>query len=104
MALHTLEFELETTSGTASIPAPTHVGVTGSSDLEVILEPAPAGKVAVRIVTPVTGFDELWKRVVKKFTDETALAGARIEINDNNATPAVVLLRLKQALTQATAA
>ncbi|MFV0336315.1 MAG: malonate decarboxylase acyl carrier protein [Tropicimonas sp.] len=105
MSLHTLEFDLEQQAGGSPLNVPTHVGVTGSSDMEVLLEPKDlGGRVAVKIVTPVTGFDDLWKRVLEKFVTEVALADASIEINDNNATPAVVLLRLRQALAQATTA
>ena len=103
MALHTLEFDIKLNTGTMKIDVPTHNGVVGSSDMEVLMEPKDLeGGVSVRIVTPVTGFDDLWKRVLEKFVSETALSDARIEINDNNATPAVVLLRLRQAFTQAT--
>ncbi|AZB57966.1 malonate decarboxylase acyl carrier protein (plasmid) [Cereibacter sphaeroides] len=102
MALHTLEFDIEAGARARALPVATHVGVTGSSDLEVLMQPeALGGKVAVRIVTPVTGFDDLWKRVLGRFVDEAALTDTRIEINDNNATPAVVLLRLNQAFAQA---
>jgi len=102
MALHTLELDLVASAAKVTLPAPSHTGVTGSSDLEIMLTPAPlAGRVTVKIVTPVTGFDPLWARVMQKFLDETGLYDAAIEINDNNATPAVVLLRLQQALAAA---
>jgi malonate decarboxylase delta subunit len=103
MALHTLELDLAPCAGTKTICASLHTGVTGSSDLEILMQPEPlGGRVAVKIVTPVTGFDALWTRVMTKFLDESGLYDTRIEINDNNATPAVVLLRLQQALSLAT--
>jgi malonate decarboxylase delta subunit len=102
MALHKLTLDLAPQAGTKTIPARLHVGVTGSSDLEILMQPEElSGRVAVTVVTPVTGFDPLWTRVLQKFLDETGLCNARIEINDNNATPAVVLLRLQQALAAA---
>ncbi|PTV95775.1 malonate decarboxylase delta subunit [Rhodobacter aestuarii] len=105
MALHTLELTLEPATAAGPVKAPTHIGVTGSSDLEVLIQPEDlSGKVSVKLVTPVTGFDALWERVLRKFIDETSLSDTRIEINDNNATPAVVLLRLHQAYTAANAA
>ncbi|WP_321340988.1 malonate decarboxylase acyl carrier protein [Breoghania sp.] len=103
MALNTLEFHVKIDAGTKSVDAPTHFGVVGSGDMEVIMEPKDLkGAVAVKIVTPVSGFDELWKRVIETFASETMLGDVQLEINDNNATPAVVLLRLRQAFAEAT--
>lgn len=98
MSLETIEFTV-TGPATAPLAGRAHNGVVGSGDLEVLLEPKPGeGAVAVRIVTPVKGFDSLWKRVIEHFVTETGLTAASIEINDNNASPAVVALRLRQAL------
>lgn len=102
MALHTLTLDLAAAAPKTKIQARLHVGVTGSSDLEIMMHPEDlSGRVAVTVVTPVTGFDALWTRVLQKFLDDSGLCDARIEINDNNATPAVVLLRLQQALAAA---
>lgn len=102
MALHTLTLDLAAAAPKTKIQARLHVGVAGSSDLEIMMHPeALSGRVAVTVVTPVTGFDALWTRVLQKFLDDSGLCDARIEINDNNATPAVVLLRLQQALAAA---
>lgn len=101
MSLQTIEFTVAGTGTPTRIAARAHYGVVGSGDLEVLLEPSAAtGVVAVRIVTPVKGFDALWKRVVEHFVGETGLTDATIEINDNNASPAVVALRLRQALAE----
>ena len=78
-----------------------HNGVVGSGDMEVIMEKqALAGGVRVKVVTPVTGYDEVWRRVLERFVNETGLANVSLEINDNNATPVVVSLRLRQALSE----
>ena len=78
-----------------------HYGVVGSGDMEVIMErQALDGAVRIKVQTPVIGFDEVWKRVLERFVNETGLADASIEINDNNATPVVVTLRLHQALAE----
>jgi malonate decarboxylase acyl carrier protein len=78
-----------------------HYGVVGSGDLEVLLSASDKpGKLHVKVVTPVKGFDDLWRRVLAQFAAETGLTGALIEINDNNASPAVVALRLRQALAE----
>lgn len=74
-----------------------HVGVVGSGDLEVLIEPSPDARTHVRIQTSVAGFGATWKAVVERF-----LAGfpdaALIEINDFGATPGTVALRLEQAV------
>ncbi|CAH2603683.1 Malonate decarboxylase acyl carrier protein [Rhodovastum atsumiense] len=102
MALNTLEFDIHLDAATANLAASAHIGVAGSGDMEVLMTPQDlGGSVQVRIVTPVVGFDDLWQRVLNGFVGRYALANARIEINDNNATPAVVLLRLNQALSEA---
>lgn len=78
-----------------------HYGVVGSGDMEVIMErQALDGAVRIKVQTPVIGFDEVWKRVLERFVNETGLADASVEINDNNATPVVVTLRLHQALAE----
>ena len=102
MALNTLEFNVKADAGKPALKAPVHTGVVGSGDMEVLIEPSQQnGEVAVKIVTPVSGFDVLWQRVLQAFVTKNAVADARVEINDNNATPAVVLLRLQQALSEA---
>ncbi len=78
-----------------------HFGVVGSGDMEVIMEHQDlAGAVRVKIVTPVTGYDEVWRRVLERFVNDTGIANVSLEINDNNATPVVVSLRLRQALSE----
>ena len=74
-----------------------HVGVVGSGDLEVLLEPAE-GKVALVLIrTSVDGFRDTWKAVLDRFFAKYDGA-VRIEINDAGATPGIVQLRLKQAV------
>lgn len=99
--LHELNFEFKAETP-KKFPADfLHYGVVGSGDMEVLLEKQDMdGAVTVKIVTPVSGYDEVWRRVLERFVDETGLADARIEINDNNATPVVVSLRLRQALSE----
>jgi malonate decarboxylase delta subunit len=78
-----------------------HYGVVGSGDMEVIMEgQSLGGAVRIKVRTPVAGFDEVWRRVLERFVTSTGLADASIEINDNNATPVVVTLRLQQALAE----
>lgn len=79
-----------------------HVGVVGSGDLEVLVEPGPAAAASVRIRTSVDGFDDVWRNVLDRFFTRYGLTGS-IEINDFGATPGVVSIRLLQALDQSTA-
>lgn len=97
--LHELIFELKAENPSEVPPEFQHFGVVGSGDMEVIVEHQDLqGAVRVKIVTPVSGYDEVWRRVLERFVNATGLADASIEINDNNATPVVVSLRLRQAL------
>jgi malonate decarboxylase delta subunit len=73
-----------------------HVGVVGSGDLEVLLEPHEGAMAHVRVRTSVTGFSEQWQAVLDRFFRQYDKAVA-IEINDAGATPGVVALRLAQA-------
>lgn len=79
------------------VPKRSHVGVVGSGDLEVLLEPATGAAASVRIRTSAAGFKTTWKAVLDRFFSQYDGA-ARIEINDAGATPGSVLLRLQQAV------
>jgi malonate decarboxylase acyl carrier protein len=99
--LHEINFELKAQNPTDFGADFAHFGVVGSGDMEVIIEQRDlAGAVKVKIVTPVTGYDEVWRRVMERFVNDTGVANASLEINDNNATPVVVSLRLRQALSE----
>ena len=78
-------------------PKRAHVGVVGSGDLEVLLEPIDGTTATVRIRTSVDGFKETWKAVLDRFFGQYDGA-VRIEINDAGATPGAVYLRLQQAV------
>jgi malonate decarboxylase delta subunit len=73
-----------------------HVGVVGSGDLEVLLEPSPDSRAHVAVTTSVDGFGTVWQHVLDRFFTRFDGAAA-IEINDFGATPGMVLLRLEQA-------
>jgi len=74
-----------------------HVGVVGSGDLEVLLEPGEGEVARVFIRTSVDGFRDTWKAVLDRFFAKYNGA-VRIQINDAGATPGVVQLRLEQAV------
>jgi malonate decarboxylase delta subunit len=80
-------------------PAPELVGVVSSGNLEVLIEEAPgSGALSIEIKTAARGFGAIWEAVMQDFQQRWQLADARISINDMGATPAVVSLRLDQAV------
>ncbi|ECC1744306.1 Malonate decarboxylase subunit delta [Salmonella enterica subsp. salamae] len=102
MALHQLSHQFNGNGARAALPKTVYCGVVGSGDLEVLLEPkALAGGIEVNVCTPVTGFDAIWEIVLTRFLESGPLGDMQVSINDNNATPAVVALRIQQALQQA---
>lgn len=86
--------------GYRAVPAfaPVLVGVVGSGNLEVLLEPAADDRCTVEVATSARGFEPIWAAVMGDFHASHPLAGVRISINDMGATPAVVGLRLRQAV------
>ena len=80
------------------------VGVLGSGNLEVLVESAPrlAGRFSVEIVTAAAGFGHIWQAVLDDIFARWPLADVCVCINDCGATPAVVALRIDQALAEFT--
>ena len=75
------------------------VGVVASGNLEVLVERVPLdGAMEIEIVTAARGFGQIWQAVLEDFAARHPLRDLRISINDAGATPAVVGLRLDQAL------
>lgn len=104
MALQNLEFEFKSENTQSIIPEKFHRGVTGSGDMEVIFSKKDfGGAVKAKVCTPVKGFDAVWEKMLGKFVNDTGVGNILIEINDDNATPIVVYMRLRQALAEATA-
>ncbi|MBS1160211.1 MAG: Malonate decarboxylase delta subunit [Proteobacteria bacterium] len=81
--------------------SPALCGVVGSGNLEILIktgiEPAAC---RVCIKTSARGFGETWQAVLGSFAASHAAGGTVIAINDMGATPAVVTLRLAQALAE----
>lgn len=101
MSIQVLEFEYHV-ENPVTIPVDRgHFGVTGSGDLEVLLEKKELnGAVTFKVNTPVVGFNDVWQKVLERFVVENGIGNVNIEINDDGATPVVVLLRLSQALAE----
>ncbi|AZR21483.1 malonate decarboxylase acyl carrier protein [Xanthomonas vasicola] len=75
------------------------VGVVASGNLEVLVERVPLeGAMDIEILTAARGFGTIWQAVLDDFAARHPLRDVRISINDVGATPAVVSLRLEQAL------
>ncbi|WP_372399322.1 malonate decarboxylase acyl carrier protein [Azospirillum sp. HJ39] len=97
--MESLTFEYRGGRALASPPAPVLVGVVGSGNLEVLVEPVPLGGLCrIEILTAAVGFGATWQAVMDDVFARHPLADLRISINDVGATPAVVGLRLDQAL------
>jgi malonate decarboxylase delta subunit len=91
--METLNFEYE-----ARVPLTrrAHVGVVGSGDLEVLIEPSDRPTARVRVRTSVDGYAQVWKAILDRFFARFQHS-AKVEINDFGATPGTVTLRLEQA-------
>lgn len=89
-----LQFQFETSK---PIQSATHIGVVGSGDLEIILEPAEGTRTDVSVLTGSDGFGKVWGNVLERFFNRYPIT-ATITIHDFGATPGVVQLRLTQAL------
>lgn len=77
----------------------TVVGVVASGDLEILMEPAGESHACeVDVRTSAEGFRDTWQAVLGAFVVRYPFGGMRITINDAGATPAVVSLRLDQAI------
>lgn len=74
------------------------VGVVASGNLEVMVEPTGGAGCVIDVRTPARGFDDVWSAVMTDFFERSQIGGVRISINDVGATPAVVSLRLDQAI------
>jgi malonate decarboxylase delta subunit len=91
--METLNFEYE---AKRPLQRRAQVGVVGSGDLEVLIEPSPRPAAVVRVRTSVDGYAPVWKQVLDRFFSHFDHA-AHVEINDFGATPGTVTLRLEQA-------
>lgn len=101
--LETLEFS----SGSAALAVSANpvlqavlVGVVGSGNLEVLIEPSDIPDCKVRVSTSARGFASIWSAVVADFFSRHPLTGVMVSVNDMGATPAVVSLRLDQAVAE----
>ena len=74
-------------------------GVVASGNLEVMIERADLnGRMQVDVQTAAMGFGDTWQAVLNDFNARHPLGNVVVSINDVGATPAVVSLRLDQAV------
>jgi len=78
--------------------APTLVGVVASGNLEVLVEPTSYTGCRIAVDTSAHSFGPVWEAVLRDFHERHGLAGIAVAIHDMGATPAVVSLRLDQAV------
>lgn len=80
---------------------PALCGVVGSGNLEILVQSGvKPGTCEICIKTAARGFGDTWRAVIGSFAASHAAGGTVIAINDMGATPAVVSLRLAQALAE----
>lgn len=102
MELQTLHYTFPGKKGNSIGREWSHTGVPGSGDLEVLLEQNGGDDaVEVQVTTPVHGFEYIWEAVLREFVEKNQIGGLSISINDNNASPFIVSLRLEQAWREA---
>lgn len=73
------------------------VGVVGSGDLEVMVEPGTAGTTRIHVTTSVDGYGKVWDAQLARVFSAEPRAAMRIRIHDFGATPGVVGMRLAEA-------
>ena len=78
--------------------APALVGVVASGNLEVLVESTSSTGCRIDVDTSARGFAPIWEAVLRDFHSRHGLAGLSVSIHDMGATPAVVSLRLDQAI------
>ena len=94
-----IELELPSAPPAAGGGAPVVVGVVASGNLEVLVEPGGAAdRCRFEVSTSVHGFGQVWRAVLEDFAARRAVGGLAFSVNDAGATPAVVSLRLEQAV------
>lgn len=94
-----LRFEFSGGTQKPANAAPRIAGVLGSGNLEVLVSAdASLSGLTIEIATAARGFGHIWQAVMEDVFARWPLVGVKVEINDAGATPAIVSLRVDQAL------
>lgn len=97
MTIENLKYRFDNGTTTRGVTA--IVGVLGSGNLEVLVEPAALGGACeIEVKTAANGFGAIWHAVMKDFFARHRVGDIRVSVNDAGATPAIVSLRLDQAI------
>lgn len=98
--METLDFRFASKPA-GSTADPALCGVVGSGNLEILIKTgSEPDSCRVSIKTSARGFGETWRAVLGDFAASHPAGGTVVAINDMGATPAVVTLRLAQALAE----
>ena len=95
--MENLTYEFAASARAQALRKQVLVGVVGSGDLEVLVEPQ-ADQIRIQICTSVDGMASVWETLMARLFAQGTLPAMRIDINDFGATPGVVRLRVEQAL------
>jgi malonate decarboxylase delta subunit len=94
-----LEFEFQGKLAPAAAAEHALAGVVSSGNLEVLIEKTDlSGSMRVVVNTAAVGFGATWRAVLADFSARHPFGDVLVTINDAGATPAVVSLRLDQAI------
>ncbi|OGV50951.1 MAG: malonate decarboxylase acyl carrier protein [Lentisphaerae bacterium GWF2_44_16] len=96
-----LKYDFKSVPNGAALEKPFAIaGVVASANLEVMIEldKNNPDKLSVDVNTAISGFNETWKAVLSDVARDFNAGGFKISINDGGAVPAVVKLRVTQAL------
>jgi malonate decarboxylase delta subunit len=100
--LEALQFRFDGGEAAKANAGPAIVGVVASGNLEVLIEAATGTSCAIEVNTAAHGFGKTWEAVMRDFFERHRVGGIRVSINDAGATPAIVSLRLDQAIEEFT--
>jgi malonate decarboxylase delta subunit len=97
MSMENLSYKFD--GGTPLTGTTAIVGVLGSGNLEVLVESAALGGACeIEVTTAAHGFGKIWQAVMSDFFARHRAGDIRVSVNDAGATPAIVSLRLDQAI------
>lgn len=93
-----LQFQLDSNSPSTAQQS-VICGVVGSGNLEIFVSKTEIqDQCVIEVNTSAVGFEKVWQAVLNEFAQRYAVAGYKFQLNDMGATPAVVSLRLSQAV------
>lgn len=97
--METFDLELPARACDRALPQAALFGVVSSGNLEVLVESGPGPECCrFHVETAARGFADVWRAVLADFAANHCVGGLVFSIHDAGATPAVVSLRLAQAV------